>query len=60
MFRPLEANIRSRFGYPGGGIKFKVANGTGTRTVKFKVANGTGTRTVSHLKLNSASWIPES
>ena len=31
MFRPLEAIIRSRFGYPGGGegIKFKVANGTG-------------------------------
>ena len=29
MFRPLEAIIRSRFGYPGGGIKFKVANGAG-------------------------------
>ena len=29
MFRPLEAIIRSRFGYPGEGIKFKVANGTG-------------------------------
>ena len=28
MFRPQEAIIRSRFGYPGGGIKFKVANGT--------------------------------
>jgi len=25
MFRPLEAIIRSRFGYPGGGIKFKLA-----------------------------------
>ena len=30
MFRPLEAIVRSRFGYPGrGGVKFKVANGTG-------------------------------
>jgi len=29
MFRPLQANITSRFGYSGGGIKFKVANGTG-------------------------------
>ena len=29
MFRPLEAIIRLRFGYPGGVIKFKVANGTG-------------------------------
>ena len=28
MFLPLEAIIRSRFGYPGRGIKFKVANGT--------------------------------
>ena len=30
MFRPLEAIVRSRFGYPGGvGVKFKVLNGTG-------------------------------
>jgi len=29
MFRPLEAIVRSRFGYPGGGVKFKVANGAG-------------------------------
>ena len=29
MFRPLEAIVRSKFGYQGGGIKFKVANGTG-------------------------------
>ena len=32
MFRPLEAIVRSRFGYPGGVVKFKVANGTGTPT----------------------------
>ena len=29
MFRPLEAIVRSRFGYPGRGVKFKVADGTG-------------------------------
>jgi len=29
MFRPLEAIIRLRFGYPGGRITFNVANGTG-------------------------------
>jgi hypothetical protein len=29
MFRPLEAIIRSRLGYPGEEFKFKVANGIG-------------------------------
>ena len=39
MFRPLEAIIRSRFGYPGGGgIKFKVANGTGRGRRRAKIS----------------------
>jgi len=39
MFRPLEAIIRSRFGYPGGGgIKFKVANGTGRGQWRAKIS----------------------
>ena len=38
MFWPLEAIIRSRFGFPGGGIKFKVANGTGRRRWRAEIS----------------------
>ena len=38
MFRSLEAIVRSRFGYPGGRVKFKVANGTGRGRWKAEIS----------------------